>query len=162
MAARKYAYNNVRRRALALEPDHIRARLMSKVRISENGCWLWRAYRTKDGYGHFSIADRMLEAHRVAWELDRGAIPAGLEIDHICKNPSCVNPQHMELVTHAENLRRGDGWGGKHFKKQTCIHGHAMRRVFLPGAKRHRRICDECRRAWWKRSSQRKNGEAGR
>lgn len=74
------------------------------------GCWIWLASKTK-GYG--ALGRRIdgrnvtLQAHRVAYELAVGAIPDGLVLDHLCRNPSCVNPAHLEPVTNAENLRRG-------------------------------------------------------
>lgn len=65
-------------------------------------CWPWLAYRGKKGYGY----TRSTTAHRLAWLFTGRRIPHGLELDHLCRNPSCVNPSHLEPVTHAENLRR--------------------------------------------------------
>ncbi len=68
---------------------------------TEGGCWIWRG-RAEAGYG---LAGKTY-AHRLSWELHRGAIPAGLHIDHLCFVKTCVNPDHLELVTGAENARR--------------------------------------------------------
>lgn len=78
-----------------------------KVLITDD-CHIWTANttRTKKGYGEFWIGDRFYRAHRVAYFLANGNIDNTLEIDHTCENTSCVNPEHLEQVTGAENLRR--------------------------------------------------------
>ena len=90
-------------------------------------CWLWTA-STRNGYGAYFHAGQMTPAHRVAYEHLIGPIPEGLEIDHLCRVRACVNPAHLEPVTHQENQLRGPYIGGK--ANQThCIHGHE----FTPG-----------------------------
>jgi len=69
-------------------------------------CWCWTGHLDPGGYGVFWVAGRHCGAHRVAYELFRGSIPEGLEIDHLCRVRHCVSPWHLELVTHAENVRR--------------------------------------------------------
>lgn len=72
-------------------------------------CWIWQRNLTTLGYGlHIWAGTRRL-AHRVVFEATRGPIPEGLQLDHLCRNPSCVNPDHLEPVTNAENQRRGKG-----------------------------------------------------
>src|SRR5690242_4725322 len=71
-------------------------------------CWLWIGWKSHNGYGRFSInASKKVQAHRFAYELLRGPIPAGLQIDHLCRVPACVNPAHMEVVTASVNQKRG-------------------------------------------------------
>jgi hypothetical protein len=76
------------------------------------GCWLWTGQANKGGYGAFSVGSRYdgnrrgVRAHRWAYEALVGPIPEGLQLDHLCRNPPCVNPAHLEPVTHAENMRR--------------------------------------------------------
>lgn len=86
-------------------------RFWAKVdRRSDDECWLWTGSLSA-GYGRISVTTpdgRKTEAaYRVAWELLVGPIPAGLEPDHLCRVTACVNPKHLEPVTHAENVRRG-------------------------------------------------------
>jgi HNH endonuclease len=69
-------------------------------------CWLWTA-ATNYGYGVFRIDRRSIYAHRYAYELLVGPIPDGLQLDHLCRVPPCVNPTHLEPVTHRENILRG-------------------------------------------------------
>lgn len=85
-------------------------RFWSKVTVA-GCCWWWDSGKLPSGYGTFRARcggnqTMGLYAHRVSWELVFDRIPEGLEIDHLCENRSCVNPLHMEVVTHAENMRR--------------------------------------------------------
>lgn len=83
------------------------ARFLDKVQPQADGCWLWTAAKS-DGYGLFKIGRIQHQAHRLAYEMFTGRIPSGHEIDHVCRNRSCVNPEHLEAVTRRENLRRAD------------------------------------------------------
>ena len=75
------------------------------------GCWLWSGARAANGYGfcRHPITRRMSNVHRVVYEQECGPIPKGLDLDHLCRNPACVNPDHLEPVTRAVNLARGCG-----------------------------------------------------
>ena len=80
-------------------------RIHAKARLSGD-CWLWTGAVDAGGYAHFRHDGRTQKAHRVVWELLNGAVPDGLELDHLCNVRHCVNPAHLEPVTHAENMRR--------------------------------------------------------
>ena len=85
-------------------------------------CWLWKD-RLSGGYGrmHGRVAT---QAHRFSYELNVGPIPEGLVIDHVCRVRHCVNPAHLEVVTNAENILRGNGFSARHARKTRCSFGH--------------------------------------
>jgi hypothetical protein len=121
---------------------------MRRVR-HENGHWMWVGSRSGSGYGHVLENGRKLMAHRWGYERLVGPVPAGLEIDHLCRVKACVNPDHLEPVPHAVNIQRGTGPLAENAAKTHCIHGHP-----LAGANLYQRIdarggreCRTCRRA---------------
>ena len=84
------------------------ARISDAVaRDAETGCWNWQLALNAAGYGIIGVNCRPRLAHRIAYEEFVGSIPNGLELDHLCKNKRCVNPEHLEAVTRSENVRRG-------------------------------------------------------
>ncbi len=94
--------------------------------ITETGCWIWMGHLNGGGYGTFRFGRTNL-AHRAAYEIFRGPIPAGLEPDHLCRVRCCVNPRHLELVTHLVNIRRGIGGrtsAARERAKTHCPRGH--------------------------------------
>lgn len=89
------------------------------------GCWLWLGKHDVLGYGHVSVGATTTGAHRRAYELLRGPIPAGLVLDHLCRVPACVNPDHLEPVTQRVNLLRAPTtFQAINATKTHCIHGH--------------------------------------
>lgn len=84
------------------------ARFWSKVEKSET-CWNWQASKVHAGYGHLGIQGKTIQAHRYSYELQNGPIPEGMEIDHICHNPACVNPKHLRVVTPKQNQENKKG-----------------------------------------------------
>lgn len=120
-------------------------RFWSKVAVgSPDECWEWLGSRSDRGYGRFWL-DRVRWAHQVAYEATIGPIPEGLELDHLCRNHGCVNPSHLEAVTHQENAARARL---ARMQAQThCIRGHEFTpentKVEANGSRRCRRCSAE-------------------
>lgn len=88
------------------------------------GCWLWNG-SINNGYGRVWLGGKApLLVHRVAYSVLVGPIPEGLTIDHLCRQPSCVNPAHLEPVTQRENLLRGETIAAHNARKTHCSRGH--------------------------------------
>lgn len=137
-------------------------RLMEKVNIQTDGCWLWTGCRIPAGYGQLWIGDRMYMAHRVAYELFVGSIPEGLVIDHLCRVTGCVNPAHLEVVTYAENTRRGTNAAviaANRAAKTHCKAGHPFFGSNVYSHPDGYRVCRACRRASQTRYVDRKRQE---
>ena len=99
-------------------------RFWSKVLRRDQGCWEWLGYHDANGYGKFAVRGFGRYAHRLIYELLTGPIPEGLELDHLCRNPRCIRPDHLEAVTHRENLMRGVGPAAQNARKTHCVNGH--------------------------------------
>ena len=97
-------------------------RLMFRTALLLNGCWEWRGARNTKGYGTIRVDSYgpAKSAHRVAYSEMVGPIEEGLEIDHLCKNRACINPDHLEAVTRTVNVQRVDQ------RKGVCKNGHDM------------------------------------
>lgn len=76
-----------------------------RIEKRESGCWIWHGCKDGAGYGYVSVLSKPISAHRIAYVLDKGAIPKGTEICHSCDTPLCVNPEHLFAATHEENMR---------------------------------------------------------
>jgi hypothetical protein len=111
----------------------------------ETGCWVWRGIKL-GRYALIRIDGRLTPAHRFAYELMVGPIPSGLDIDHLCRNTRCVNPGHLEPVTTAENLLRGEGICAQNARKTHCVHGHPLTGANVKRTKDGGRVCRECMR----------------
>lgn len=114
------------------------ARLVGESAGSSHDCWPWAGYRNGAGYGVFGYSGRL--AHRVVYEHLVESVPEGLELDHLCRNRACVNPWHLEPVTHAVNVKRGSKAQQTH-----CIHGHEFTPENTTVKANGCRSCRQCR-----------------
>lgn len=118
-------------------------RFWQNVEIND-GCWYWRGTITTFGYGTFRLAGvngKQIKPHRKVYEDLVGPIPEGMHLDHLCRNPACVRPDHLEPVTCQTNILRGHSWQARHAAKDRCLRGHEF---VQRGSTRWRscRICD--------------------
>lgn len=114
-------------------------------------CWIWIGshVRSSGGYGRFTFKERLLLAHRFSYEVFVGAIPQGMQIDHLCQRRECVNPDHLEVTSGITNLLRGNGQGAINARKTHCKRGHPFddaNTYLLPSGKG--RACLICRKQW--------------
>jgi hypothetical protein len=128
------------------EPYH--TRFVSRIRIDPSDCWVWEGGKNQRGYGQFGMGVRNMQlAHRVSYRLFVGNIPEDAHIDHLCRNPVCVNPRHLEAVSCRENLVRGKGTiAGRNSHKTHCPHGHAYTAENTYNMPSGGRSCRECQR----------------
>lgn len=158
------------------ERERVAQRLFGRVEAGPNGCWVWTGGLTNGGYGSLSLYRgggrvKTSRAHRLSYELVRGAIPSGLTIDHLCHNLTdcaggpecihrrCVNPWHLDPVTNAENQRRSRrNLRSGHGRETHCPQGHPYDDENTYQCK-GRRYCRTCKRihiaAWRSRQKQR-------
>lgn len=121
-------------------------RFLGLFHVSD-GCWPWRGYVSRDGYGriNFAAVGKPMLAHRVSYEHFIGEIPPGLSLDHLCRNRGCVNPEHLEPVTSAENTRRAA------VLRTHCKRGHEYNEANTYSSARGRqcRVCVRERRTFF-------------
>lgn len=115
-----------------------------KITILENGCLEWQNYRREAGCGLTNVNGRSVGAHEAFYELYATPVPEGLELDHLCHDPSCVNPDHLEAVPHWTNLMRSDCPSAINARKTECPQGHALSGSDL--CIEHRSNGKDCRR----------------
>jgi hypothetical protein len=122
-------------------------------RRSDDECWAWTGSKKRNGYGEFMINGHRYVAHRWLYEQVHGQVAEGFELDHLCRNPACVNPGHLEPVTRRENQLRGNGVSGINARKTHCPQGHPYdeaNTVVRPTGRRDCRICknERNRKSW--------------
>jgi HNH endonuclease len=123
--------------------DVLRAEMLLRYKV-ENGCWQWTGPRTQTGYGQLNQGGDSFYPHRLAWILLRGPITDDLTVDHLCRNRSCINPDHLEPTTQRENILRGTGASARHAQKTTCPNGHVYDAVVEGPTYGPRRRCSRC------------------
>lgn len=123
-------------------------RFFEKVHKAETGCWEWTAFLDHNGYGKFLGADgRVRMAHRVWYEHEHGTLSERLQLDHLCRNRKCVNPEHLDPVVAWVNNARSESPSAQHLRAEECPRGHAYddaNTYWRPDGKG--RGCRQCRR----------------
>ena len=137
------------KRTLLLRDTRLPERFWAKVSVDEAGCWVWTAHRNAHGYGTFQKwRGRTWLAHRLAYHELVGDLPAyvpgGPQLDHLCRNRACCNPDHLELVSPRENCLRGETIAAARIVQTECIHGHPFMGRNLIWRKDGTRACREC------------------
>lgn len=137
--------------------ETVSARLAQHVTIDPvTGCWLWTGLLDSDGYGQLRISGRLVMAHRLSYTDAKGQIPGGMELDHLCRVRNCVNPSHLEPVTHRENVMRGEGICARAANVTHCPKGHPYEGdnlvIFADGKRRCRTCRSETGKATYRRS----------
>lgn len=130
---------------MSAKEDNAEARFLSRV-AQQGSCWLWTEPLSRSGYGQFSAYGRTHAAHRWAYEHWVGPVPEGLELDHLCRVRHCVNPEHVEPVTHRENVLRGEGVAAKCARMTHCKYGHEFTPDNIRASKDGVRRCKTCKR----------------
>ena len=120
----------------------------SRIKVVNN-CWEWQGGIKMDGYGSFYWNKKQYPSHRIAYQILRGNVPEGLELGHLCRNRKCCNPEHLEPVTHHQNLMRGNTIIAINSRKTHCPQGHPYNgdNLIIKHGSRVCRIChnDSCR-----------------
>ena len=139
-----------------------RDRLWSYALADGSGCWVWQLALSESGYGRIWVGDKALRPHRFAYEIVKGPIPEELELDHLCRLRACINPNHLEAVTHLENMRRGEAPPPPRYALRAyCKRGHAFTKAntYITPT-RSARGCRACNRVAVARYAARKRANA--
>lgn len=149
-------HNLQRRRGQTLRPlrvyeNTVEGRFWAKVRYEPEAlrCWEWTGARRPEGHGVFRVnygANKNIPAHMYSYELLIGLVPEKLVLDHLCRNPGCVNPFHLDPVPQGVNVIRGDAPPGVNIRKTHCVRGHEFTEDNIYRTKEHplHRQCREC------------------
>ncbi len=127
---------------------NLKEQIKKRFNIDEDtGCWVWNSFLTNKGYGKITSMGKTYHAHRLSYEFFKGEIPDGFVLDHLCRNPKCVNPDHLEIVTMRENILRGCGLAAINAQRTHCVNGHEFSGKNTYYRKdRYGRCCKVCRK----------------
>ncbi|MFI8660704.1 HNH endonuclease signature motif containing protein [Rhodococcus qingshengii] len=152
-AARFKKYGDPHKTKVYFDP---RERFNALAKPDENGCLIWTGEITNRGYGRIAIKRQKFMAHRWSYETFVGEIPDGYVVDHICNNPPCVNPEHLQAITQQHNVLRSEtDLAAINARKTECLRGHpfdtANTYISPRDGSRHCRRCaaerERCRQA---------------
>lgn len=120
----------------------VEERFRSRYVVTDSGCWRWQWQINSFGYAIIGYKGKQICAHVLSYLLHKGEIPEGFDVDHLCSNKACVNPDHLEAVTHQVNVARGS------LKKRQshCHRGHLLEGDNLGSSKNNLRYCKQCNR----------------
>ena len=124
-----------------------------------SGCWTWLGFVNRRGYGRFFNGNTLVQAHRFSYEQYHGSIPEGCELDHLCRNTGCVNPAHLEAVSHRINILRGTSPAAQRARKHHCDHGHSFTPENTYTDSKNRRSCRQCHLLTEQKRRQRQRSE---
>lgn len=146
---------NKRKRSEEMKFDRkkVTLKLLALAKVDwVDGCWQWQGVLDNHGYGLLSVSGLNRLAHRLSYLIFKGEIGSQLQIDHLCRNRKCINPEHLDAVLQSENLRRGFGLPGVNSRKQRCPSGHAYshENTYVYPKSGHRR-CMTCQREYARR-----------
>lgn len=125
-------------------PVSVLVRLSARSEFTATGCIRYLGAVDRYGYGKTSVGSKTVSTHLAAWREIYGPVPAGLTLDHLCRDRRCWNPLHLEPVTNRENLLRGHGVAAKNARKTHCKRGHALSGGNLRVKPNGSRVCRAC------------------
>lgn len=130
--------------------------------MTQAQCILFPGSLDTHGYGRVKVNGKSFGAHRLAYIEQYGDIPTGLQVDHLCRNRSCVNPSHLELITQKENILRGHSFAGLNKSKTHCSKGHELTTENVKLTKRGQRDCIKCRKLHEKKIAEKRKEQRAR
>ena len=146
-------------------------RILSRITITEKGCWEWNGAKASEGYGHIRVgsrrdgSSRLVGTHILVYKALIGEVPEGKELDHLCRNHPCCNPDHLEPVTRRENALRGDVgiyMIQKGASQTHCLRGHLFDEANTYVDKHGKRSCKTCRRVAFREWKRRRKADEAR
>ena len=137
---------------------------MKRIIDASTDCWIMKRVLNSQGYVNMIRLGKTKLAHRMVYEALVGAIPEGMDLDHLCRNRACVNPEHLEIVSRRENLLRGETSAASFASRSSCKNGHPFTVRNTAKYKRtgEARICLECAKISSQRARDRKKNENAR